>query len=153
MKKSIVDKNVYYRLIWSQVFIYDRLTTARVLPELSGILCFFEKKGGNFKNLLFFGCWRSGLRFGMKTLPDPAFSRIPDISNNLFNRDLYFKYAVVDSNSSDMHDIMYKLIKMYKPEFNNIDNFHHSARYINIYISETEMKGSEYIEKFPMYSP
>ena len=152
MKKRVNDCNVYYTIMWSPVFPYDKYHATRILPELAGVICLMEKNSvGVPKCLLFYSCWRDGLRMGIKNLFDPIFSKIPDIREMLIGRNLLYKYTVIDTTPVDMKDIMYWLILSYRPEFNNYKGFKESGRYEKIYVRQMEMGNDDLIEKFPIY--
>jgi hypothetical protein len=154
MKKRILQNNAYYSIMWSPLYPYDRHAAARVLPELSGIICLMEDvPGGEPQYLMFYGCWRVGVRYGLKILFDPDFSKYPEIRDSIKERKLLYKYTIVDSNPVDMKDIMYLLIRNYSPEFNDFMSFRDSDRYENIYIRELVMKKGETIERFPRSIP
>ena len=42
MKKSVLNDDVFYTLMWSRIIPYDKYTAARILPEMAGILCLME---------------------------------------------------------------------------------------------------------------
>ena len=154
MKKKVFRNNAYYSLMWSPVYPYDRHAAARVLPELSGIICLMEEvRGGDPQYLIFYGCWRVGLRYGLKNLFDPDFSKYPAIRDSMQERRLLYKYTIVDSSPDDMKDVLYLLIRSYDPEFNDFRRFKNSGRYENIYIREMVMQKGETIERFPRSLP
>jgi hypothetical protein len=152
MKKKVNGKTVQYHLMWSPVYPYDKHEASRILPELPGIICILETKPRQVQNgIFFFSCWRDGLRVGLRNLFDPMFSKIPDFNDKIKNRILSYKYSVVETNMDDMDDIIFWLTSVYKPEFNNTQEFKDSGRYKFIQINELKRKNSDYIEKFPPY--
>jgi hypothetical protein len=154
MKKRVIQNNAYYSVMWSRVYSYDRHSASRILPELAGIICLMENMPlGEPQYLIFYGCWRVGLRYGLGNLFDPQFSKLPQIRDSIKDRRLAYKYTIVDSNFNDMRDIMYLLIRNYIPEFNDLKGFSDSGRYDNIYIREMTMKKGETIERFPRGLP
>ena len=150
MKKKIVKRDVFYSIMWSTIFPYDKYSISRILPEMSGIVCLLKNRPKRDPEyLIFYGCWRDGLRKGLKNLFDPVYSKLPEIRDDIETRDLLYKYTVVDSNPIDMKDIMFRLMRDYKPKYNNYRGFRESGRYENIYIMETTMKKGQYVERFP----
>lgn len=143
MKKKVIQDNAYYAIGWSKLYKYDRIMAARILPELPGILFIFENKGGRMQNLLCFACWRDGLRMGMKLLLDPVFSSQPHLMKKLQDKELWYKYCIVDSSPKDMQDVMFWLIKSYSPQFNNVSDFEDSKRYTEICVNELKLNNSQ----------
>jgi hypothetical protein len=140
MKKSIVNDSVYFEIEWSKPFLYDRITAGRVLPDMPGILFFSEQRGGDYLPLLLFAAWREGVRGGMRNLMDDMFSAMPHTSEELKKRNLYYRYAVVDTSAHDMKDILFWLVRTYEPEFNSIRGFSDSQRFVNIAVDEKPMR-------------
>jgi hypothetical protein len=152
MKKSLYDNQAYYTISWSRIIPYDRLTAARILPEMAGILCILEKgKAGKWDYILLGGCWRDGLRMGLRNFLDIDYAKYKHISGRLQNRRLHYKYTVVDSTPQDMQDILYWLIQSYKPELNALDEYEDSRRYTDINVREMEMEEGQIIEKIPRF--
>ncbi len=152
MKKSVLNDDVFYTLMWSRIIPYDKYTAARILPEMAGILCLMENvPNGDPAYLMFYGCWREGLRMGLKNLMSPIIQKSRNIAQQFDNRKLLYKYTIVDSSLQDMQDVMYWLIQNYNPEFNQILDFGDSKRYQNIYVKEMTMRDDQYIEKIPRY--
>lgn len=152
MKKSIYNDDVYYTIAWSQLYNYDKHSASRILPELSGILCLLENvPNGEARPLLFYGCWREGLRYGLKVFMDLQFSKFPKLARNIQGRKLLYKYTVIDTNLADMQDIMYWLIGSYEAEFNSADMLPDSKRYKNIHVKEMSMKEDQIMEKIPKF--
>ncbi len=150
MKKSIHNKDVFYTIVWSRTFEYDKYSATRILPELSGVLCFMEKvRSGDPKILMFYGCWRDGLRVGLKNLMDPDFTRYTDIMKELHSRQVLYKYTVADTSLADMQDIMFWLIREYDPLLNSARDFTDSKRYEGIYVKEMLMRDDEVMERIP----
>lgn len=147
MKKKIVSNEAYYTIAWSPVIAFNKYSITRVLPELPGIVLFSRNSKGR-KPIFIYGCWREGIRLGIKYLFDPAFSKVPKIAYELLDDALYFKYTVIDTDIKDMQDVMSLLILKYKPQFNNT-SFKDSGRYAVIHLRETEMKNGEVVEKIP----
>ncbi len=143
------NKNVYYTIGWSKIFKYDRILAARILPELPGILFFYEKKAGNLKELLCYACWRDGLRMGIKRLLDPIFSSQPKIMQAMQDKDLYYKYSIVDTSPYDMQDIVFWMIRNYVLLLNNKDDFSDSKRYLEIGVQEMALKKNQVDVKLP----
>ncbi len=137
MEKQIFRENdVYYKIEWSRMFKYDRITAARILPELSGILCIMHREGRNFFPILFFACWRDGCRLGMKKLLDELACKHPQLREEIIKEDVYYRYTIVDTRAKDMNDILFWLMQEYKPELNDYKNYEDSQRYKNIHIKE-----------------
>ncbi len=135
MEKKTVKEKVYYYITWSKPTPCNRHTIMGI-PGMAGIACLFQEKGGVINYLLFYACWRSGVRNGLRDLLDPNFSQFPELMKLSDEKDLIFKYTVVDTNPLDMQDIMFWLIKEYNPELNNIEEFTDSQRYKDIYLKE-----------------
>jgi hypothetical protein len=138
MKKDIRERDVYYSINWSRLFEYDKHEARRVLPELPGILWIQNKINRKMETSLFYACWRDGLRVGLSKLMDDLVLQHNDLREKLIEHDLYFKYSVVDTHPKDIQDIMFWLIKEYKPSLNDKAGFSDSKRYMNIYVKETE---------------
>lgn len=135
MKKEIINNNVYYTVEWSPWYYYDRHFVMGI-PSMAGIICLIEKVPEKLPEcLIFYSCWRNGLRIGLRNLMDPTMTKFPDIARK--NPDtIIFKFAIVDSGLLDMQDIMYWLIKEYNPIYNNNDVFEDSKRFKEIYINQ-----------------
>lgn len=140
MKKTAADSSILYEIEWSIPFRYDRISAGRILPDMPGILFFTEKKGDSHYPLLIFAAWREGVRSGMKNLMDEMFSAMPETSKQLKQKELYYRYAVVDTTPQDMKDILFWLIRTYDPEFNTGTGFHDSGRFRDIGVKEKPMK-------------
>jgi hypothetical protein len=150
MKKSELNRDVFYTIVWSRLHNYDKYSAGRILPELPGILCLMEKsRTGGPKPLLFYGCWREGLRLALKNLMDPDFTRYTAVMRELQARKVQYKYTVVDSSLADMQDVMFWLIREYTPALNSLGEFNDSQRYENIYVKEMIMREDDVVEKIP----
>lgn len=143
MNKKVHKDSAYYEIGWSKTFEYNRIMAARILPELPGILYFYEKKEGRLVNLLSYACWRDGLRMGIKRLLDPVFSAQPKLLKEMQDKELYYKYCIVDSSPADMQDIMFWIIRSYIPKLNNVKDFTDSKRYTDICVREIDLKPTE----------
>ncbi len=135
-KKIFNDREVYYKIEWSRVFEYDRISATRILPELSGIISILRKEKKSYVPILFFACWRDGCRVGLKKLLDEFICKHPKLRDEILQDDVYYRYSVVDTSAKDMNDIMYWLIKEYKPHLNDHENYRDSGRFKSIYINE-----------------
>lgn len=135
MEKVIKDKNVYYDITWSQTKNCNRHSVLGI-PSMPGIACLFQEKQNVITYLLFYACWKSGVRNGIRDLLDPGFSQFPELIELSEKKDLKYKYAIVDTHYLDMQDIMYWLIKEYNPILNNLKDFTDSKRYKDIYLME-----------------
>lgn len=141
MKKNIIDQNVYYSIDWSRLFTYtDKYEARRVLPELPGIIWVQNKIGKRIESSLFFACWRDGLRVGFAKLMDDLVEQHNNLRAELIQYDMFYKYCVVDTHPQDLQDIMFWLIKEYKPRLNDRKGFKDSERYMNIFVKEVEPK-------------
>lgn len=137
MKKKISGNVVLYSIAWSEIVKYDRHSAARKLPELPGVLFLYEAKKQTLRNLLVYGCWRTGLRMGMRDLMDPMFVQNQPLYEYIKDIDVAYKYCIVDSSADDLQDIMYWLIAEYTPSMNNLDVFKDSRRYREISVKES----------------
>ncbi len=148
MKKNIRNNEVYYSLAWSQMFRYDKYTVRSKVPELAGIACFYHMKHGRYVPVLFYSCWRDGCRVGINKLLDPNFTRHGMLMEKLSSNDIYIRYTIVDTNFSDMMDIMYILIRKYRPELNE-QSFGHSNRFSKVHLKEMDMGPGDVVERLP----
>lgn len=137
IKKNVRDRDVYYFVEWSRIFEYDRHSVTRLIPELPGIVILQHRINRKMVPMLVFACWRDGLRVGIKKLMDEFSTTRVSLREKLSENDLYFRYAIVDTSQKDIKDIMYWLIKEYKPELNDLTTFTDSKRYLNIFVKET----------------
>ena len=101
--------------------------------------------------LIFYGCWREGLRITTRNFFDPIFSQHTDIVEQLHDRKLLYKYAVIDTTPKDVKDVMYWLINHYKPLFNDDAGFKDSKRYKHIYVRELVMEKGEMGKRIPSF--
>jgi len=138
MKKDTIGQDVYYSINWSRLFEYDKYEARRILPELPGIVWIQSRINKKMVNSLFYACWRDGLRVGLSKLMDELVLQHNDLRDKLLEHDMYFKYCVIDTKPLDLQDIMFWLIKEYKPLLNDIKGFSDSKRYMNIFVKETE---------------
>ena len=141
MKKIVRESDVYYTINWSRLFEYiDKYDARRVLPELAGIIWIQNKIGKKMVTSLFYICWRDGLRVGLSKLLDELIDQHKDLREKITQHDMFFRYCVVDTNPQDLQDIMFWLIKEYRPTLNDIKGFQDSKRYMNIFVKEIEDK-------------
>ena len=136
-KKNVRGDDVYYYIEWSRLFEYDRHSVTRLIPELPGIVLMQHKVTRKMVNMLVFACWIDGCRVGIKKLMDEYTLTHVSIRERLSESEVYFRYAVVDTSQNDIKDIMYWMIKEYKPELNDITTFTDSKRYMNIFVKES----------------
>lgn len=153
MKKRVLNENVYYTIAWSRIFTFgDKFSASRILPELPGILGMYEKRPqGEPKCLLFYGCWRDGLRMGLKNFFDPIFSKNKIMAATMLESDILYRYTVIDTNPLDMKDILYWLICEYGPEYNSLAGFDDTKRYANISVREIDMKKDQIVDTIPQF--
>ncbi|HOK03199.1 MAG TPA: hypothetical protein PKX79_11035 [Spirochaetota bacterium] len=137
-KKDVRGDDVYYAIEWSRLFEYDKYTARRVIPELPGIMWLLHPVKTEVESLLFYACWRDGLRVGLRKLLDDSFINTgkEDLRDLLLQHELLYRFAVIDTSPQDIQDIMYWLIKEYKPLYNDLAKFTDSKRYMNIFIKE-----------------
>lgn len=146
MEKNVKGDSVYYDIAWSPISEYDKYR-ALGIPEMPGIVCLMARESVDlYEYLLFYSCWRSGIRKGLKDITDVNYRRFPGIIKHIEDKNLYYKYTVVDSNVKDLNDIMYWLIKEYEPLYNSPD-FIDSQRYRDIYMKEIELGETAVVEK------
>ncbi len=149
MEKSVIDNEVLYHIAWSPIRQFDKYTAGGI-PEMPGIICLFHKRSDtDFEYLLFYSCWRNGLRIGLKDITDPDLKKFPQILPYVEMKNLYYRYTVIDSGLKDMNDVLYWLIKEYQPEFNNTIDFEDSGRYKDIFMKESAMSEKDVIERIP----
>jgi hypothetical protein len=83
----------------------------------------------------------------MKKIMDPHSSKYGSIIQELDLHRLYYKYTVTDEgNMSDAQDIMYWLIRTYRPQFNE-DSFQDSQRFNNIFLNEVNRVKNDVVER------
>jgi hypothetical protein len=144
MKKDVVGAEVYYRLEWSPFFRYDKHQASRIMPNLPGIIGLYTRNQSVFAPVLFFECWRDGVRDGMKNFLDPLYFRFRDIRGMIDMEDIWISFTIVESSPQDLKDILFFLIKAHTPRFNNAESFGDSRRYRSINIKETRMEGFDF---------
>jgi len=149
MLKKIINNDVYYTVSWSPYYEYDKYTAMRILPELAGILSLSYLENNYIEYLLFYACWRDGCRVGLKKFMDTDYSKQQEILAAIDPEKVRYKYTIVDTTPYDMKDIMFWLIKEYRPLFNDPGSFTDSKRYRNIYLKEMQMDREDVIERFP----
>lgn len=135
MEKTIQDKDVFYKITWSESRPCNR-HVIRGIPSMPGIVCLFTEKSSVQKYLLFYGCWKSGLRVGLRNLLDPDLTPFHELIKLSEKQELLFRYTMIDTHPLDVKDIMYWLIKEYLPKYNNSEDFNDSERYKDIYLKE-----------------
>lgn len=136
MKKNIRGSDVYYYVEWSRLFEYDRLIATRSIPELPGIVWLQHRINKKMEHMLFYACWRDGCRVGLKKLLDEFTTTRVSLRERLMESEVYFRFSIIDTSQNDIKDIMYWLIKEYKPELNDLAAFTDSKRYMNIFVKE-----------------
>ena len=147
MKRTIIGKDVYFTLAWTPIYRYDRFEAMRVMPELGGIVSLLYRNQSKIDHLIFYSCHRDGCRVGFKKFMDPSFTRYPEIINELDLARLYYRYTIVDEGTVfDVQDIMYWLIRTYKPRYNET-HFKDSQRFDNIYINEVSRGKNDIVER------
>ncbi len=147
MKKTIIGKDVFYTLAWTPMYRYDRYEASRVMPELGGIISLTYRNQSKTDHLIFYSCHREGCRVGFKRFMDPQTTRHPEIVKELDPARLYYRFAIIDEgNVSDVQDIMYWLIRTYRPRYND-PNFKDSRRFHNIYINEVSREKNDIVER------
>lgn len=150
MRKDVIKDDVYYSILWSQLYRYDRHEATRILPELPGILWLLYLRQSKEEHLMFYSCWRDGCRDGLRNLMDGTYRKLPEVRRQLDTDRLFYRYTVIDSSMKDLQDIMFWLINSYTPRFNNAEGFQDSKRYRNIYVKESERKKDDVVDRMPM---
>ncbi len=147
MEKNVIGEDVFFQIAWSPTNQFDKYR-ALGIPEMSGLICMLNKieNKADPEYLIFYSCWRDGLRKGLKDITDPDRKRFPDIIKCIEEDALLYKYTVIDSKIGDMNDIMYWLIREYAPILNNTVDFCDSKRYKHIYLKEFVMDDKDVIE-------
>ncbi|MBN2041981.1 MAG: hypothetical protein JW864_18240 [Spirochaetes bacterium] len=135
MEKNVAEKDVYYKITWSKQYECNRHVISGI-PVLPGIVDLYQENKGVITPLLFYACWKSGIRIGIRNLLDPNFSLFPELIKLSEDKNLLFRYSVIDTHFLDMKDILYWLIREYSPELNNAREFKDSERYKDIYLKE-----------------
>jgi hypothetical protein len=148
MKKKVIGKDAYYNLIWSRLIKYDKYTSLRILPELSGILTLLYMNQSREDILLFYACWRDGLRVALRKLLDPDLTTQPEILKEIDLEGLRYRYCAVETSAKDLQDIMFWLIRSYRTKYNDPKVFSDSGRYQNIHVKESTMREGDVIERF-----
>ncbi|HOO73622.1 MAG TPA: hypothetical protein PK926_17815 [Spirochaetota bacterium] len=148
MRKTIRNNEAFYELVWSKLFRFDKYSASRILTEQSGVIALMKKNKGKDEYLLFYACWREGMRVSLKKLMDPLVDRHEEIRAQLDPDNLYYKYTAVETSANDLLDIIYWLVKTYQPELNDTSQVKDSGRYMNISVKEREMREGETIERF-----
>ncbi len=138
MKKDVRGQDAYYFINWSRLFEYDKYEARRVLPELPGIIWIQHRINKKMESALFYACWRDGLRVGLSKLMDDLVLKHNDLREKLLQHDMFYKYCVIDKSPLDIQDVMFWMIKEYKPALNDSSGFNDSKRYMNIYVKEVE---------------
>ena len=147
MKKQIQDDTALYTIAWSQLYKFDKYSARKILPGLPGILSIYEKVDNKFVNLIFIACWRDGCRQCLIRFFDPTISKQLHIYEQIKDKEIYYKYTIIDSNPKDMQDILYWLINSYENKFNNAKSFNNSGRFKKISVDERIMGKDEIVEK------
>lgn len=142
MEKKIKNNIATYTISWTHYFPYHRIRASRILPELPGILFFAEQKGPLIKPLFCFATWRDGMRMAMRDLFDPLFSKQAIMMKYAENKDLRYRYAIVDSNPKDLQDVFYKVLTSYTPPLNVLGKMKATERYDGIILKELEERHS-----------
>lgn len=149
MKKKTSGENIYYTIGWSPLYEYDRYQAKRILPELSGILRLSRIIKGEDTPLLYLACWRDGLRVALQRFLDPSRSSYPALLHRLGNEPILYSYTVIDTSPADMRDILFWLLREYRPELNNHDSYEDSKRYRNILVREVQLDSEQAVEQLP----
>ncbi len=148
MKKTVRNREAFYTIAWSRAFPFDKYSITRMVPELPGLAMFSRRGDEEKKPLFIYGCWREGLRLGIKYLFDPQYSKNPGIAHDLLDGSLFLRYAVVDTTPRDMKDVLSVLIARYAPEYNSRE-YADSGRYDAIYVKEMDMREGDVVESIP----
>lgn len=151
MHKEIRGNTAYFTLYWSKQHKYDRYNVMRVLPELPGIINLQTINEKNkIEDLIYFICWRDGLRLGLAKLLDPMRTKVRGFPQAVNTSNLLYRYCEVNTNMMDMKDILHFLIRAYKPAF-NARGFPDSGRYKNIFVQEDYLGDEDVVEKVPRF--
>ncbi len=148
MKKQINGRDSYYIIAWSPYYKYDKYTAMKILPHLAGIICLSHQVKNNMEHLFFFNCWRDGLQTGLKKAMDPEFSKYKALFEKYPPGTLHYRYTEVDTGYKDIEDILFWLIRTYRPAYNN-HNYEDSKRYVNINVKEIDRNPDSVTEKIP----
>lgn len=150
MKKTVRNNDVYYTIAWSPVFPFDKYSVTRIVPETSGVVYFTRRHDdAGRKPVFIYGCWRDGMRMGIKYLFDPHFSKLPKIAFALMDGELFIKFAVVDTSPLDMKDVLAALIGKYAPDYNS-GGFPPTGRYETISLKEMDRRAGEVVDHIPI---
>lgn len=141
IEKNIFEDDVYYKISWSKPYMCNRHVISGI-PILPGIVFLYQEEKGIINSLLYYACWKSGIRIGVRNLLDPDFTLFPELIKLSDDKDLLFRYAVIDTHFLDVKDILYWLIREYVPKYNNEKEFKDSERYKEIYLKELYENGS-----------
>jgi hypothetical protein len=153
VRKTVHNNDAYYAIAWSPVFPFDKYVVTRMVPETSGIVYFTRMHDDSDGRPLFiYGCWRDGMRMGIKYFFDPAFSKIPKTAYALMDGPLFIKFAVVDTSPLDMKDIMAALIAKYMPDFNS-GSYGATGRYGSVFVREMDRGKNDVVDHIPRVGP
>ncbi len=136
MKVDIRSNEVFYKIQWSKIIPYEKYSASRILPELPGIICILKNRRPDPEPLIFFECWRDGLRDGLRIFMDPNRKKFSDILERIRELELMYMYTIIDTTPRDIQDILFFLINTYKPPFNNTSTFKDSGRFRGINVKE-----------------
>ena len=150
MKKMILKDEAYYQIEWSPFMKYDRHTLARLMPDVSGLTGFFYKKHDKYIPTLFLECWRDGLRDGIKNFMEPFFIKYKDLREKVDMEEVHISYTIITTSTKDLRDILFYLIRTYKPA-NNSQLFTHSGRYQNVHVSEKQSTSFDGLDEKKVY--
>lgn len=127
-------EDVHFSVRWSALRTADRWEIARSVPAVGGVYEIYWMDERKHLRLLEVGSARfGGLRSEIRRLTDPELAEKPDVATILEDREIWFRYAAVDS-AADMADVLWFFRKTYFPEAPGVE---HSGRYKRIFMNET----------------
>lgn len=134
IEKYTKQKVVYYEIFWSPLYPADKYFINRQIPARSGVFELYWANDQGLLNLyLTDGAFFGGLRHKIREKIDPFFSGNIKYKEILEERDIYFRYFLIDSVSDSEDLYQWFANNLYKiTEYKGKD----SGRYSEIQVKE-----------------
>jgi hypothetical protein len=130
-----MGKDVYYLVCWSPLTKADRWTINAKVPSVGGIYEIYWMDSRKHLRMLNVGDTHyGGLRTELRRLTDPELSSGGRTRQILEDREIWFRYAPVDSPAA-MSDVVWFFRQTYFPGNPGVS---HSGRYERIFLRESE---------------